>query len=96
MDTPQTVCFSTIEQAFAHCASLDNIGEVFVCGGQAVVQKCIDDYRDLCKFAILTRINREFKADIFMPLIPEESFSTVFLSKTFSQIKDGITYDFHV
>jgi hypothetical protein len=44
----------------------------------------------------LTRINREFEADVFMPLIPQEAFSTIFVSQTFSQIKDGITYDFHV
>ncbi len=31
-----------------------------------------------------------------MPIIPEDAFSTVFVSQTFSQIKDGITYDFHV
>ena len=62
----------SIEQAFAHCAKLDNIGEVFVVGGQGVVEKCLSDYPDLCKFAILTRINREFEADVFMPPIPED------------------------
>lgn len=65
---------------------MPNIGEIYIIGGQGLYQQCLKEYQDLCKFVILTRINKEYQADVFMPEVPKDKFSTVFLSQTFNQI----------
>ena len=50
-------------------------------------------YSDYCKLVFLTRINKQFEADCFMPKMDElKTFSKLFISKTYSH--DDITFDY--
>ncbi len=53
---------------------------MYVGVGQGIVHECLEKFLDLCNFAILTRINKEFEANVFMLLIPQEAFTTLFVS----------------
>lgn len=62
----------------------DDIGEVFVIGGQALFEEALsDEMSHLCKLIIATRINRDYEADIFMPAF-ENKFEPLFISQTYS------------
>lgn len=65
-------------------------------GGSSLYEKALTDYLHLCKLVINTRINKDFEADVMMPEVPKDKFRPVFISQTYSQIKDGITFDFMV
>lgn len=72
----------------------ENVAEVFVIGGQALYEEALsDDMSHLCKLVIGTRINREYEADVFMPSF-EDRFEPVFISQTYSQPADQITFDY--
>lgn len=63
-------------------------------GGQGIYEEALSDqYKHRCKLVIATRINKEYEADVFMPKF-EDSFTPLFISKTYSQMKDEITFDF--
>jgi len=51
-----------------------------VVGGSSIFEKCLNEYQDLCKLVIITRINKDFEADVFMPQMPTDKFSPVFIS----------------
>lgn len=75
---------------------MQNIGEIYVVGGQGVFEKCLTEYQHLCKLVITTRINKDYEADVYMPELPKDRFSPIFVSQTYSQIQDGITFDYCV
>ena len=69
-DTPAPLLFPNLESALLHLSDMANIGEIYVVGGQGVFQQCLTEYQDLCKFVIVTRINKDYEADVFMPEVP--------------------------
>lgn len=53
----------------------------------------LNKYKQYCKVIIMTRINKDFECDVYMPKIEEESaFTKMYISKTYSQ-KD-MTFDY--
>lgn len=71
-----------------------NVSEVYVIGGEQIYRQALsEEFKNYCKLVIATRINKSFEADVFMPEF-EDSFSPVHISQTYSQPKDGITFDY--
>jgi dihydrofolate reductase / thymidylate synthase len=72
------------------------ISEVFIIGGASVYEQSLKQFNEHCKLVIMTRINKAFEADTFMPKIACEeeggNFTRIHISKTY-QYKE-ITYDF--
>lgn len=56
-------------------------------------EEAVSTYRDLCKLIIATRINKVYEADVLMPAF-EDHFTPLFISQTYSQPKDEITFDY--
>lgn len=88
---------SDLELALLSVSKNPKVGEVFIIGGASVYEQALKQFNDHCKLVILTRINKAFEADTFMPKIlcdNEEGaqFTRIHISKTY-QHKD-ITYDF--
>ena len=85
------VC-SDFELALEQLSANPKVNEIFVIGGSTIYDLALTKHSDLCKLIILTRINKDFAADVFMPKIDESStFTKLHISKTYSH-KD-ITYD---
>jgi dihydrofolate reductase len=82
--TPAPVIFSSFGASMDAVNARDDIGEVFVIGGQALFEEALsDEMSHLCKLIIATRINRDYEADIFMPAF-ENKFEPLFISQTYS------------
>lgn len=82
--TPSPLIFSDLPQAFEHLSAMPNVGEIYVVGGQGVFEKCLTDYQHLCKLVINTRINKDYDADVYMPEVPKDKFTPVFVSQTYN------------
>ena len=75
-------------------AKMPEVSETFVIGGQALFEEALsEELAPHCKLIFGTRINRDFEADVFMPKF-EDRFEPLFISQTYSQPKDGITFDY--
>ena len=84
----------SLDAALEHCDNQESVGEVFVVGGEGIFKEALSDtYRDNCKLVIGTRINRDYEADVFMPEF-EDKFDPLFISQTYSQPADKITFDY--
>ena len=84
----------SLDAALEMCDNFDSVGEVFVVGGEGIFKEALSDtYRDNCKLVIGTRINRDYEADVFMPEF-EDKFDPLFISQTYSQPADKITFDY--
>lgn len=55
-------------------------------------EMALGKYSDYCKLIIKTRVNKEFECDTFMPKINDETFTNLFISKTYSH--EDITFDY--
>jgi len=56
------------------------VKEIFIIGGQSLFEEAVSEkYRNLCKLIIATRINKDFEADVTMPVF-EDNFSPLFIS----------------
>ena len=90
--------YSDFEQALISLSGNPKVNEIYVIGGSTLYEQAIKQYSDLVKLVILTRINKAFEADTFMPKIQCDDevgggyFTKLFVSKTYS-FKD-ITYDY--
>jgi dihydrofolate reductase len=76
---------------------MPNINEIFLIGGVSLIELALGKYSSLCKLLFVTRINKNFECDVFMPQNFNEThedckFKKIFISKTFSH-KD-ITFDY--
>ena len=60
-----------------------SVNEIFIIGGQNVYEQAIS-FHNRCKAIYLTRVWKDFKADKYFPIIPNEKFSLVHVSKTHS------------
>lgn len=49
-------------------------------------------FSNFCKLLIVTRINKDYEADVFMPPIDEAHFEKFYVTKTYSQKE--ITFDY--
>jgi dihydrofolate reductase / thymidylate synthase len=88
------VVHTGLDQALASLSTDEKVAEIFLIGGQKVFEEALsDEYRHLCKLILTTRINKEYKSDVFMPEF-EDKFDKLFISQTYSQPKDGITFDY--
>jgi dihydrofolate reductase len=64
------------------------VNEIFIIGGATIYEQALKNYSDQCKLIILTRVNKAFEADTFMPKIvtDDESgsiFTKLHISKTY-------------
>ncbi len=89
-----TEVYSDLSQALLSVSQNPKVGEVFIIGGASVYEQALKQFNEYCKLVILTRINKAFEADTFMPKIDEEGgmFTRIHISKTY--IHKDITYDF--
>ena len=91
-----TEVHSDLAQALLSVSKNPKVGEVFIIGGASVYEQALKQFNDHCKLVILTRINKAFEADTFMPKITcdEEggAFTRIHISKTY--LHKDITYDF--
>jgi dihydrofolate reductase len=93
--TPPRV-FPSMEAALEAASFEPNVGEIFVIGGHNLYAKSLSEFEHLCKLVIRTRINKDFKADVMMPEIPKDKFTPIFISQTYSQFQDDLTFDYCV
>ncbi|TNV77527.1 hypothetical protein FGO68_gene7406 [Halteria grandinella] len=70
----------------------DNVREVFLIGGTQMFAEALTTYINSCKLLILTRINKDFVGDTFMPTYDSNNFQLIHQSKTFAF--GDITYDY--
>lgn len=85
--------FSEFEHALEKLSVNPKVNEIFVIGGSNIYDVALTKFSDLCKLIILTRINKDYPADVFMPKIDEsQTFTKMHISKTY-QHKD-INYDY--
>ncbi len=92
--TPEPVLFSSFGASIDAVSQMSNVAELFVIGGQALYEEALsDEMAHLCKLIIGTRINKDFESDVFMPAF-EENFEPLFVSQTYSMIKEKITFDY--
>ena len=92
--TPPPMMFSSLGASMEAVSSMEDVAEVFVIGGQSLYEESLSDAMvNQCKLVIGTRINRDFEADVFMPEF-EDRFEPLFVSQTFSQPADQITFDY--
>lgn len=88
---------SDLEQALLSVSKNPKVNEVFIIGGASVYEQALKQFNEFCKMVILTRINKAFEADTFMPKLcsdkeEDSQFIPIHISKTY-QHKD-VTYDF--
>ena len=85
--------YSEFDVALESLSKNPKVNEIFVIGGSTVYELALGKYSDYCKLVFLTRINKQFEADCFMPKMDElKTFSKLFISKTYSH--DDITFDY--
>jgi dihydrofolate reductase len=59
------------------------VGEIYIIGGTLLFEEAIGKYKEQCKYIYLTRINKAYKCDTFMPEIPN-CFKNMSISQTYS------------
>ena len=61
------------------------VNEIFVIGGSSLLELSLGKFKDYCKLLFVTRINKNYECDVFMPQFEEKAnFSKLFISKTYS------------
>jgi len=70
----------------------DDVGEIFVIGGQAAYKEAVE--MPGCSHIFMTRIGKDIECDAFFPTIDESKFKAAHVSETHSH--NGIPYDFVV
>lgn len=87
---------SSFEEAMSSLSSDPTVNEIHVIGGSSLFELSLGKYSEHCKLIFLTRINKEFDCDVFMPegWKDEKAWPKLFVSQTMSD-KD-VTYDFCV
>ena len=72
------------------------MNEIFVIGGATVYEQALKEFGEHCKLIILTRINKAYEVDTFMPKFACEeeggAFTKIHISKSYSH--QDITYDY--
>ena len=76
--------YSEFEHALEKLSANPKVNEIFVIGGSNIYDVALNKHSELCKLIILTRINKEFPVDVFMPKIDEQqTFTKMHISKTY-------------
>lgn len=86
----------TYEEAMEYCSTEETINEVFVIGGSSLYETALGKYKEHTKLIFLTRINKAFECDVFMPPIENSEFPNMFTSMTYSEKDKGITFDYTI
>jgi dihydrofolate reductase len=73
-------------------STLKTINEIYIIGGSSLFELALGKYKNYCKMIVMTRINKVFECDVFMPKFDEEVFTKLYISKTYSE--NDITYDY--
>ncbi len=71
------------------------VNEIFVIGGSSLFELALNKYANYCKLVILTRINKDFECDVFMPKMDDEVFTNMYTSKTFCEKEIGFDFSFY-
>ena len=80
-------------EALKSVSQLPYLNEIFVIGGSSLFELSLNEYAEYCKLVFVTRINKDYECDVFMPAFEKkEDFTKIFISQTYSQ-KD-ITFDY--
>jgi len=82
----------SVANAVAALAARDDLGEVFVIGGQRAYEEALE--MDACERLYITRVGKDFECDASFPAFDPLSWRPVHVSKTSSH--EGIPYDFIV
>ena len=70
--TPAPMVCPSLGDAINTLNDMDSVSETFLIGGQSIYEEALSDHmRHMCKLIIGTRINKEFEADVFMPVFEE-------------------------
>ena len=78
-NAPAPLVCPSLGQALSDASENTDVAEIFVIGGQSLYEEALsDELKHLCKLAIVTRINREYESDVFMPAF-EDGFEPVFI-----------------
>ena len=85
--------FNDFEDALTKLSNNPKVNEVFVVGGQTIYDLALNSYADYCKLIVMTRINKAFEVDTYMPTMKKGVFTQpLYISKTYSH--QDITYDY--
>lgn len=85
---PSVVGLSSLDSALDYCKGLPNIDNVFVIGGSVLYKEAFTHPE--CFEILLTRINKNFNCDTFIPII-DPSFVLMAQNK---QIENEVEYSF--
>jgi dihydrofolate reductase len=66
-----TLVFNDFETALGQLSEMTNVNEIFVIGGVTLFELSIGKYSNYCKLLFVTRINKAYDCDVFMPKIDE-------------------------
>lgn len=87
MPRPGIIVSRSLEEAFQGL-NYDNIGEIFIIGGEQLYKKALGPFfGNFCKNIYLTTINSDFQCDLFFPDIPMH-YNQVFISSHEECTKD--------
>jgi len=89
---PGILVASSVADAAGRLAARDDVGEIFVIGGQEAYKEAVE--LPSCVRLYLTRIGNDFPCDAFFPAFDETRFRIVRVSE--SRSHNGIPYDFVV
>ena len=53
-------------------------------GGASLYELALNKYANRCKLIFLTRINKDYESDTFLPVISTTTFTPLYISKTYS------------
>mmetsp|Transcript_16 Transcript_16/g.23 ORF Transcript_16/g.23 Transcript_16/m.23 type:complete len:103 (-) Transcript_16:19-327(-) len=59
--------YSSFEDCVASLSADPSINEIFIFGGQALFELALGKYAKWCKLIMLTRINKDYESDVFLP-----------------------------
>lgn len=73
--------FSDFEESLRKLSAMNTVNEIMVIGGSSLIELSVNKYKDHCKLLIVTRINKDYECDVFMPKIEEsDAFTKIFIS----------------
>jgi dihydrofolate reductase/thymidylate synthase len=83
--------YEDIRTAFEELENDDEVREIIVIGGAAIMKLCLKEFQSTLKYIVYTRVNATFDCDVFIDPIDTKVFKPLFISQTFCDNK--VTYD---
>jgi dihydrofolate reductase len=85
------VSYPSLDEAFQGMRNIE--GDLIVIGGTQVFKECLLNYSEACKMIVITRINKSFESDTFMPKFDSSKYTCVFQSAV-ERFENEFTYDY--